>query len=204
MTDRKIPITDRRLSGAAGPGGDMPRGSASGSDAEASDSSASHPESRTPSSPPSAEEATERDYLGDLQRLQAEFDNYRKRMMKEQTALTGRATAQFISRLLPVLDNFERAIAHGEGGEGVALVFKSLKGTLHAAGLLEIPAEGVPFDPTVHEAVQSHEADVEQPVVESLFRRGYKMGDVVIRPAMVVVARPREAVAEAEADDGSA
>jgi molecular chaperone GrpE len=158
------------------------------------------------SNPPPQDENQERDYLGDLQRVQAEFDNYRKRVMKEQTALTSRATAQLIARLLPVLDSFEKAIAHGEGGEGVALVFKSLRETLEAEGLAEIPAEGVPFDPTFHEAVQSHEADVEEPMVESLFRRGYVMGEKVIRPAMVVVARPQESPASVEtgAGDGSA
>ncbi|MEA2434421.1 MAG: molecular chaperone GrpE [Actinomycetota bacterium] len=186
MTERKIPVTDKRVA----------------PDDEVSSSS-------DPLVDPAVEETVEeRDYLGDLQRLQAEFDNYRKRMMKEQTALTSRATAQFITRLLPVLDNFERAIAHGEGGEGVALVFKSLRETLESEGLSEIPAKGVPFDPTVHEAVQSHEADVEQPIVESLFRRGYTLGDKVIRPAMVVVARPHDAparvVEEAGTDDGSA
>jgi molecular chaperone GrpE len=177
MTDRKIPVTDKREVRSDEPVEVVE------SDLEG----------------PSQEE--QRDYLADLQRLQAEFDNYRKRMMKEQSVLTSRATVQFIGRLLPVLDNFERAIAHGEGGEGVALVFKSLREALEAEGLSEIPAEGVAFDPNVHEAVSSHEADVELPVVESIFRRGYFIGDKVIRPAMVVVARPHE---EPEANDGSA
>jgi molecular chaperone GrpE len=136
----------------------------------------------------------EHDYLDDLRRVQAEFDNYRKRMMKQQAELAERATVRLVERLLPVLDNFERAIAHGEGGEGVALVFKELKGALEAEGVEEIPAEEVPFDPRVHEAVESHEDEnVEEPTSQSVYRRGYRLKGHVIRPAMVVVARPFDA-----------
>ena len=78
--------------------------------------------------PPSSTEA--HDYLGDLQRVQAEFENYRKRMMREQAEISTRTTAGIVEKLLPVLDNFERAISHGEGGEGVALVYKELKAVL--------------------------------------------------------------------------
>jgi molecular chaperone GrpE len=139
-------------------------------------------------------EPVERDYLDDLRRVQAEFDNYRKRMMKQQAELAERATVRLVERLLPVLDNFERAISHGEGGEGVALVFKELKGALEAEGVEEIPSEGVPFDPRVHEAVESHEDEnVDEPISQRVYRRGYRMKDHVIRPAMVVVARPLDA-----------
>ncbi len=141
-----------------------------------------------------------RDYLDDLRRLQAEFENYRKRMMKEQASVGSRASARLVERLLPVLDNFERAIAHGEGGEGVRLVFKQLADTLAAEGLEEIAAEGAPFDPTLHEAVGSEEdAQVSEPVVRQVFRRGYVMGGQLLRPAMVVVARPPDATVGAEA-----
>ena len=139
-------------------------------------------------------EPVERDYLDDLRRVQAEFDNYRKRMMKQQAELAERATVRLVERLLLILDNFERAISHGEGGEGVALVFKELKGALEAEGVEEIPSEGVPFDPRVHEAVESHEDEnVEEPISQRVYRRGYRMKNHVIRPAMVVVARPLDA-----------
>ena len=139
-------------------------------------------------------EPVERDYLDDLRRVQAEFDNYRKRMMKQQAELAERATVRLVERLLPILDNFERAISHGEGGEGVALVFKELKGALEAQGVEEIPSEGVPFDPRVHEAVESYEdRNVEEPISQRVYRRGYRIKDHVIRPAMVVVARPVDA-----------
>ena len=142
------------------------------------------------------------DYLGDLQRLQAEFANYRKRMMKEQVEAGSRAKAALIERLLPVLDNFERAIEHGDAGEGVRLVFKELQATLAAEGLEEIPAEGTEFDPRVHEAVDSREDEnVEVPTVRAVHRRGFKVGDRVLRAAMVGVSNPVEAPEASEATE---
>ena len=135
----------------------------------------------------------ERDYLDDLKRLQADFENYKKRMMRQAAETGVRAKGSVIERLLPVLDNFERAISHGEGGEGVALVYKEFLGALHAEGLEEIPAEGVPFDPRVHEAVDAvFEDDLEEEISRTVYQRGYKLGDQVLRPARVVVARPAE------------
>ena len=142
---------------------------------------------------PGGAEDPEPDYLGDLQRVQADFENYRKRMMRDQAETAVRAKATLIESLLPVIDNFERAIEHGEGGEGVRLVFKELENVLQAAGLEEIAAEGAPFDPHVHEAVESRpDAEVTEPTVREVHRRGFKVGDRVIRPAMVVVASPME------------
>ena len=137
--------------------------------------------------------ATRDDYLGDLQRLQAEFDNYRKRVMRDSAAASDRGAARVIEDLLPVLDNFERAIAHGEGGEGVQLVFKELKDTLEREGLDEVPGEGAAFDPNLHEAIESREVEglAESAIVE-VYRRGYMHKGQLIRPAMVVVGRPVE------------
>ncbi|MGI8407334.1 MAG: nucleotide exchange factor GrpE, partial [Actinomycetota bacterium] len=132
------------------------------------------------------------DFLGDLQRLQAEFDNFRKRTAREQAAAGRRASSQLVERLLPVLDNFELAIAHGEGGSGVELVFKELIETLRSAGLSEVPSEGEAFDPQVHEAVESRDGDSPVPVVAEVYRRGYRFGDRLLRPAMVVVERRAE------------
>ncbi len=154
-----------------------------------------------PSSEATSPAEVEHDYLDDLRRLQAEFENYRKRMMKEQSAVERHARARIVERLLPILDNFERAIAHGEGGDGVALVFKELKAALEAEGLEEIPAEGLSFDPTMHEAVESLEDEsVTEPTVRSVYRRGYRFGDQVLRAAMVVVARPAETEDEVSTD----
>lgn len=144
------------------------------------------------------ESAPEHDYLDDLRRVQAEFDNYRKRTFKERQHAETRGMRQLVEQLLPVLDNFELAIAHGEGGSGVDLVFKELKSTLERAGLSEVPAEGLPFDPQVHEAVESVEdSAAEHPTVTAVYRRGYSFGGDVVRPAMVVVARPPEEQVEA-------
>jgi molecular chaperone GrpE len=135
----------------------------------------------------------EQDLLDDLRRLQAEFDNYRKRVLREQTAMANRASARLVERLLPVLDNFERAVSHGEGGPGVALVHKELRQALEQEGLEEIEADGVAFDPRVHEAFQAVEdPDVDEVMVREVYRRGYRLGDQVLRPAMVVVVRPPE------------
>lgn len=138
-------------------------------------------------------EELEHDYLGDLQRLQAEFDNYRKRVRVDQASASDRGGARVIEDLLPVLDNFERAIAHGEGGEGVQLVFKELKDTLERSGLEEVPGEGAPFDPNVHDAIESREVvGLEEPAIVEVYRRGYLHKGQLLRPAMVVVGRPLE------------
>lgn len=138
-----------------------------------------------------AEAVEQHDYLEDLQRLQAEFSNYRKRMMRETSEAAGRGAERIVAQLLPVLDNFERAIAHGEGGEGVELVFKELRAVLESAGVDEVPGEGAPFDPQVHEAVESREDEsVTEEVVRTVHRRGYTMNGKLLRAAMVGVARP--------------
>ncbi|MDQ5815627.1 MAG: nucleotide exchange factor GrpE [Actinomycetota bacterium] len=143
-------------------------------------------------------------YLDDLRRLQADFENYRKRMMREQSALADRASARVIERMLPILDNFEAAIAHGEGGPGVEMVYKELRRALEEEGLKEIEALSEAFDPRVHEAFEAHEDDaVTEPTVASVMRRGYHLGDRVLRPAMVSVARPPE-VASADAGENAA
>ena len=154
------------------------------SDKRGSAGGASSPESDAPS---------EHDYLEDLRRLQAEFDNYRKRMMKEQTAMAERATVRLVEKLLPVLDSFDNAASHSEDAAGIAMLGKQLKDVLASEGLEEIPALGEGFDPTVHEAVDSIEdPDADEPVVRQVFRPGYRLKGRVIRPAMVVVARPKE------------
>lgn len=144
----------------------------------------------------------DKDFLDDLKRVQADFENYRKRVMRDQANVAARATAAVIEDLLPVLDNFERAISHGEGGEGVELVFKQLRSVLEREGLEEIAAEGAEFDPNVHEAVESREQPgLEAPTVVDLFRRGYLFKGQLLRPAMVAVGRPAEG---AGANDGTA
>lgn len=149
-------------------------------------------------------QATEqaRNYLDDLKRLQAEFDNYRRRMMREQTEIAGRANARLIERLLVVLDNFDRALAHTPDDSGLRLLHKELMDVLTGEGLEPIEAVGRPFDPNLHEAVESHEqADVAVPTATQVYRTGYMLKDKVLRPSMVVVARPLDSTSS-ESSEG--
>jgi molecular chaperone GrpE len=136
----------------------------------------------------------ERDeYLSHLQRTQAEFDNYRKRMLRDQTAHVERAAGNLIEQLLPVLDSFELALnSAGTDVErlrkGVELVYGEFLGALEKAGLERIEALGKPFDPEEHEAVMHVEDDGGEPGVRDVVRSGYRFKGRVLRPAMVKVA----------------
>jgi molecular chaperone GrpE len=139
-------------------------------------------------------EAERDEYLRDLQRLAADFDNYRKRTAREQEALASRAHERLIKELLPVLDDLERALdAAGEHDEaklvdGVSLVREALRQALEREGLVEIAADGV-FDPHVHEALLAQPAEGrEHGDVLEVIQKGYRLGDKVLRPARVVVA----------------
>ena len=135
-------------------------------------------------------------YLDHLQRLQAEFDNYRKRVLKEQTLAVEQAAQPAVRRLLEVLDDFELALMHAAEKpdfdrflHGVELVYAKLVEALKAEGLERIEAEGKPFDPELHEALmQSGDGDGE-PVVADVLRPGYTLKGRVIRPAGVRVER---------------
>src|SRR3712207_1087150 len=133
------------------------------------------------------------DYLAHLQRTQAEFDNYRKRMLRDQTVHLERATGNLIEQLLPVLDSFELALnSAGTDAErlrkGVELVYGEFLGALEKAGLERIEALGKPFDPEEHEAVMHVEDDGGEPGVRDVVRSGYRFKGRVLRPAMVKVA----------------
>jgi molecular chaperone GrpE len=127
-------------------------------------------------------------------RLAADFDNYRKRVARDQADLARRANERLLNELLPVIDDLERALeaaaAHEEATleEGVRLVHRSLSGLLERHGLSEIEAEG-PFDPHVHEALLTQPAEgAEQGSVVQVLQKGYRLGDRVLRPARVIVA----------------
>ncbi len=139
-------------------------------------------------------EAKRDEYLADLQRLAAEYENYRKRAAREQERLVAHAHERLVRELLPILDDLERALEaaerHEEAAlvEGVKLVEQSLRKALVKEGLVEIETDG-PFDPHVHEALltQPHEGAERGSVVE-VVQRGYRLGDKVVRPARVIVA----------------
>ena len=136
-------------------------------------------------------------YLNDLRRLQADFDNYRKRTVREQTARAASASQALVARLLPVLDNFELAVSSAERSrdfdrmlKGVEMVFGELREVLESEGLVRIEAEGKPFDPERHEAVIAvEEEDTEPGMVVDIVRAGYELRGKVLRPAMVKVAK---------------
>ena len=127
-------------------------------------------------------------------RLAADFDNYRKRVAREQVEWTSRANERLLNELLPVLDDLERALEaaaqHEEAKleEGVRLVHRSLLGLVERHGLSEIEAEGA-FDPHVHEALLAQPGEgAEQGAVLQVLQKGYRLGDKVLRPARVIVA----------------
>ena len=136
-------------------------------------------------------------YLDDLRRLQADFDNYRKRTLREQTARAASASQALVARLLPVLDNFELAVSSAEHSrdfdrmlKGVEMVFGELREVMEGEGLVKIEAEGKPFDPERHEAVIAVEQeDTEPGMVVDIVRTGYELRGKVLRPAMVKVAK---------------
>lgn len=141
---------------------------------------------------------SERDeYLDHLQRLQAEFDNYRKRVQRDGDAARLRAAEVVVESLLPVVDNLARALEaadqHGQGQltEGLQLVAGQLRSALAAHGLDELEvAVGTPFDPAVHEAVLTQESESEEEgMVVQVLERGYLLHGRLLRPAKVIVAR---------------
>jgi molecular chaperone GrpE len=139
---------------------------------------------------------TERDDLLDTtRRLQADFENYRKRVEREKTTLAERSTEKLLGELLPVLDSFELAVRNLEGSDvdekvrkGIELVYAELASVMERAGLERIEANGAPFDPNEHEAVMQDDGDGE-PHVDDVLRTGWKLKGRVLRPAMVKVTR---------------
>ena len=132
-------------------------------------------------------------------RLAAEFDNFRRRNLKERQDLHNYANESLVKELLPVVDNLERAVVHGRKEEqrtdsenllqGVELTYRSLVQILERFGVVEIEAEGKPFDPQVHEAVRRVATNEHPPgTVLEVYQKGYLLKDRLLRPAMVAVA----------------
>jgi molecular chaperone GrpE len=137
--------------------------------------------------------ARERDeYLDTLQRVKAEFDNYRKRVARDQRELAARANERVVGQLVPVLDDLERALEAAAGHEeakleeGVRLVYRALADALSREGLAEIATDGK-FDPHTQEALLSQPSDAEEGTVIQVLQKGYTLGDRVLRPARVVI-----------------
>jgi molecular chaperone GrpE len=182
----------RDASGAVGADRE-PRGSSEGTPLVPEEESSATPEIER-----ARAEAAE--HLADLQRLKAEFDNYRKRVLREQTQAVELASGPLVMRLLEVLDEFELALTAAERVErssdmdrfihGVEIVYAKLIEILKAEGLERIEADGARFDPAMHEALLQGGGDPDgEPYVEDVLRTGYALKGRVIRPAGVKVAR---------------
>jgi molecular chaperone GrpE len=126
------------------------------------------------------------------QRARAEFDNYRKRMERDNALVYQNAVGNIIKRYLPVMDDLQRALQSRPDdlawASGIELIYRKLQSILDSEGIKRIDAEGQPFDPNFHEAIgQEHSDDLPSGHVVAVVQNGYMLGDKVIRPAMVRV-----------------
>ncbi|WP_086561789.1 nucleotide exchange factor GrpE [Streptomyces africanus] len=138
----------------------------------------------------------------DLQRLQAEFQNYRRRVERDRIAVKEIAIANLLTELLPVLDDIGRAREHGELVGGFKSVAESLESTAAKMGLQQFGKEGEPFDPTIHEALMhSYAPDVTETTCVAILQPGYRIGERTIRPARVAVAEPQPGAQTVKADE---
>ena len=127
----------------------------------------------------------------DLQRLQAEYANYRKRVDRDRAAVREQAVAGTLAGLLPVLDAIDQAREHGELSGGFKSVADSLQSALGRLGLVTYGEKGDPFDPKIHEALtHSYASDVAEDTCVEILQPGYKVGERILRPARVAVAEP--------------
>jgi molecular chaperone GrpE len=190
----RVKVTDRRRIRAAEDAESSPSQDdlPTGSDARAETA----PDAPGPGADVEAAKRQAAEYLDHLQRLKAEFDNYRKRSMKEQTRAMEMAAEPFVRKLLEVLDEFDLALMAAERApeferflHGVELVYAKLLDILRSEGLERIEAEGKPFDPERHEALMQAGDSEGEPFVADVLRQGYAMRGRVIRPAGVKVVR---------------
>ena len=132
----------------------------------------------------------------DLQRVSAEYANYRRRTDRERTQIADLAKVKIVSQLLPLLDDLELARQHGDLNEGPLKAFAdNLSAVLTGHGVAPFGEEGDAFDPEIHEAVQDLSSSDEK-VLGTVLRRGYKLGDKLVRNAMVIIADPAGADAQ--------
>ena len=137
------------------------------------------------------------EYLDGWQRARAEFTNYKKRVERDQAQTYQNAASNIHKRYLGIIDDLERALKNrpqdGEGApwaEGIELIYRKMLASLESEGILPMDAEGMPFDPTLHEAIMSEESDQhESGQIIEVLQQGYMFGDKVLRPAVVRVAR---------------
>ncbi|MET8642567.1 nucleotide exchange factor GrpE [Streptomyces sp. NPDC004096] len=140
----------------------------------------------------------------DLQRLQAEYQNYRRRVERDRITVKEVAIASLLTELLPVLDDIGRARDHGELVGGFKSVAESLETVAAKMGLQQFGKEGEPFDPTIHEALMhSYAPDVTETTCVAILQPGYRFGERTIRPARVAVAEPQPGAQTVKAEETS-
>lgn len=179
VDNRKIRDDD-----TAAPQGDLSEGAA----VDSADSAAASPAAEATGDPLADDISAQlAERTADLQRLTAEYANYRRRADRDRRAATDSAKAAVVTELLAVLDDLDRARAHGDLEAGpLKSVADKLTDALQKQGLEEFGAEGEPFDPNLHEAVQ-HEGEGHNPVIGMVMRKGYRLGDRALRHALVGV-----------------
>jgi molecular chaperone GrpE len=191
------PGTDAAAGNAGGqaagvPGGTSPAGPPAGPGAQ--------PGRPDGADPALAAQLAER--TADLQRIQAEYANYRKRVERDRMAVREQALANVLSSLLPVLDDIGRAREHGELTGGFKSVGESLETTAAKLGLESFGDAGEPFDPRIHEALtHTYSPDVTEPTAVQILQPGYRVGDRIVRPARVAVAEPSDGPAQGSPDE---
>ncbi|MGW2716192.1 nucleotide exchange factor GrpE [Streptomyces sp. NPDC001492] len=140
----------------------------------------------------------------DLQRLQAEFQNYRRRVERDRITVKEIAVANLLTELLPVIDDIGRARDHGELVGGFKSVAESLETVAAKMGLQAFGKEGEPFDPTIHEALMhSYAPDVTETTCVAILQPGYRIGERTIRPARVAVAEPQPGAQTVKAEEAT-
>jgi molecular chaperone GrpE len=182
--ERRVVVNDRRR---IDPETGAPRVASPGAAQQAA------PGAPAPAPAPAADETKQAlaERTADLQRVTAEYANYRKRVDRDRAATVEAATGAVLAALLPVLDDVDRARQHGDLTGAFKAVADQLEATLEKLGLQPYGEVGEPFDPTVHEAV-AHQtsAEVTEPTCVAVLRRGYKLGDRLLRVPLVAVAEP--------------
>jgi molecular chaperone GrpE len=203
VTENSGPVKEEASGSATGSGGDPPVATEEAEDGiDSSEDSSAATETATETVEIPLEERlerAERDAAAAADRALrtlAEFDNYRRRMQRELQSARDRSAAEVLTETLDVVDNFDRALEHaGEGVpeaflEGMRLVARGLHDLLERRGVARIETVGTPFDPELHDALTSQPSeDVEPNTILTEIQSGYRMGDRVLRPAKVIVAR---------------
>jgi molecular chaperone GrpE len=204
--------------GGAGSGNATPGGAGQGGTSAAKRGAVDEPQAAaaapkpaaaaTPAAPPAAEPAADdlraqlAERTADLQRLQAEYANYRKRVDRDRATVREQAVASALTELLPVLDAINQAHEHGELSGGFKSVADSLQAAVGKLGLVSYGQRGDAFDPKIHEALSySDSPDVTEDTCVDIFQPGYKVGERILRPARVAVAAPGSGPDESESAD---